>query len=79
MRWETERPEGAIFHVGWFPDGGITVMDVYESQEQFDRFMQDRLMPAFQQIGLEGQPDVEWFDAHAVFNPGARVAAGTAV
>ena len=46
VSWETEQPEGAIFHVAWFRDGGITVMDVWESQEQFDRFMQDRLMQA---------------------------------
>ena len=75
MRGENEYPEGAIFHVAWFDGGGINVIDVWESSEQFDRFMQDRLAPGIQQVGVEGQPDITWSDAHAVFNPAADRAA----
>jgi hypothetical protein len=71
--WETDPPEGLIFHVAFFRDGGITVMDVWESSSQFDEFFQTRLMPGIEQIGLEGQPQMKWFDAHAYFDP-ARVA-----
>jgi hypothetical protein len=32
-------PEGAVFHVGAATDdGGLTVVDVWESQEAFDQF-----------------------------------------
>lgn len=76
VRWETDYPEGAVFHVAWFDGGGINVIDVWDSPEQFDRFMQDRLGPAVQQLGIEGQPDIKWSDAHAVFNPAAEQTAG---
>ncbi len=74
VRWESDHPEGAVFHVAWFAGDGIRVMDVWDSQEQFERFLQDRLMPAIQQVGVEGQPDIAWFDAHAVYNPQALLA-----
>ncbi len=73
-RWETDHPEGAIFHVAWFTDGGISVLDVWESSEQFDRFFQDRLMPAIQELSIPGEPKIKWFEAHAVFNPAAALA-----
>jgi hypothetical protein len=74
VRWETEAPEGLIFHVAWFRDGGITVLDVWESSAQFDDFLATRLNPGIQQLGIEGQPEIKWIDAHAYFNPAQRVA-----
>jgi hypothetical protein len=71
--WESDPPEGLVFHLAWFRDGGITVMDVWEASENFDDFFKQRLMPGIKQIGMEGQPVLKWFDAYAFFNP-ARVA-----
>jgi hypothetical protein len=73
VNWETDPPEGLLSHVAWFRDGGITVMDVWESSDNFDDFMQRRLMPGIKQVGIAGQPVLKWFDAHAFFTP-ARVA-----
>jgi hypothetical protein len=70
--WESDPPEGLVFHLAWFRDGGITVMDVWEASENFDDFFKQRLMPGIKQIGMEGQPVLKWFDAYAFFNP-ARV------
>jgi hypothetical protein len=67
--WESDPPEGLVFHVAWFRDGGITVMDVWESSAQFDDFFSGRLLPGIQQIGVEGQPQTKWFEAHAYFDP----------
>jgi hypothetical protein len=75
VRWESDPPEGLVFHVAWFRDGGITVLDVWESSAQFDDFFSGRLLPAIQQIGIEGQPQTKWFEAHAYFNPAAPVTA----
>lgn len=75
VRWESDPPEGLVFHVAWFRDGGMTVLDVWESPAQFDDFMNGRLMPGIQQVGLEGQPQVKWIEAHAYFNPALPVTA----
>jgi hypothetical protein len=43
---------------------------VWDSAEDFQRFVDDRLMPGVQQVGIQGQPQVEILPAHAIFAPG---------
>ena len=52
-----EAPPGGIFHVaGPSPNGGWRVIEVWESEEDAQRFFQERLLPAFQAVGVEGGP-----------------------
>jgi hypothetical protein len=69
VRWNTEQPQGAKLHVAGFDDRGIHVTDVWESQEDFERFLQERLMPGVQQVGVEGQPDVRFLPLGGVYIP----------
>ena len=46
-------PEGQIFHAAGPSKGGWTIMAVHESQESWERFRDDILMPRFEQ-GIEG-------------------------
>ena len=50
-----EKPAGGIFHVaGPSPKGGWRVIEVWESEEQADRFFRERFMPALEAVGLIG-------------------------
>lgn len=69
VRWETETPAGAKYHVSWFGDDGFHVFDVWETPEHFQTFVQTRLMPAVQRIGIQGEPKVTLAPAHAIFAP----------
>ena len=73
VHWEGDVPDGAIYHVASFDDGGIWVTDIWESAEQFQRFVESRLMPGVQAVGITGEPHVEIRPAHAIFAPGYRV------
>jgi hypothetical protein len=66
--WETDVADGAVLHVAGFDDGGLRVTDVWESPEQFQRFVEERLTPAVQEIGIQGEPDVQFYPVHAIFN-----------
>ena len=66
--WEVDPPEGGVFHVAWFSDGGIDVLDVWDSAEQFQVFLETRLQAATQAAGMEGEPTVEINPAHRVFD-----------
>ncbi|WP_127128715.1 hypothetical protein [Georgenia sp. SYP-B2076] len=46
-------PDGQIFHAAGPSPGGWTVIAVHESQESWERFRDDILLPAFQR-GIEG-------------------------
>jgi hypothetical protein len=69
VRWETDVPKGAMFHVASFGEDGMYCSDVWESAEDFGYFMEKRLKPAFVQLGFQGQPEVTITPVHAVFAP----------
>jgi len=68
VRWESDTPKGAKYHVSWF-DGGLHVLDVWDSQADFERFAQERLGPAVAKIGIQSQPNVTFNEVHAIYAP----------
>lgn len=55
--WDRDIPAGMIFHVASFGDGILRMTDVWDSEEQFMAFVQSRILPGLQQLGIPGQPD----------------------
>ena len=48
-----EAPAGGIFHLaGPTPEGGWRVLEVWESEEDARRFRDERLLPAFDAVGV---------------------------
>lgn len=68
--WEENPAEGGLFHVAFVDEGGFKVVDVWESSEHFQAFVDDRLMPGVAQVGIDGEPQVTIAPAHAVWNSG---------
>jgi len=66
--WERQVPAGALFHVAFLADDGFRVIDLWESPEAFQQFLETRLGPAIQRIGIQGQPNVSFAPAHRIFN-----------
>ena len=59
-------PQGLLFHAGGAKPGGWVVMEVWESQEAQQRFMEDRLGRALQEGGITDPPGrVEWLELAA--------------
>ncbi len=69
VKWETNVPKGAMFHVAWMAEDGFRVIDIWKSSESFQRFNEVRLVPAVARAGLQGQPNVTLAPAHAIFAP----------
>ncbi len=64
-------PEGIISHAaGVAPDGALTVVDVWESQAAFDRFLTSTLGPTFEKVGGMPQPAVTPFQVHNTYRHG---------
>ena len=51
-------PHGIISHQAGSTPSGWSVVDVWETQADFDKFMQSRLSPAFKKVGGIGEPRV---------------------
>ena len=69
VNWEGDTPAGAVFHVAAADADGMHVTDVWESAEQFQQFVDDRLMPGVKEVGLVTQPEVTIYPVHTIFAP----------
>jgi hypothetical protein len=50
-------PAGLILHVAGPTDEGVRVIDVWETEEAWDRFRADRLAPAIAALGGPSYPE----------------------
>jgi quinol monooxygenase YgiN len=71
----TENPDGNIIHTAGEGPNGFRVVDVWESREAFDTFMNEKIVPAMQEIGIEmqGSPPEIVDLIHVIVNEEARV------
>lgn len=67
--WDRQIPDGAKLHLSGFADDGLHVTDVWESEQSFNAFMEQRLAPAITEIGIQGQPKVKFLPLHGLFAP----------
>jgi hypothetical protein len=67
-------PDGVILHsAGFGEDGTFRVYDVWESRDQAERFENERLFPAIEEVaGEDFRPPVkrETYELHNTFIPG---------
>ena len=57
-------PNGIISHVVGFTNHGAYVVDVWQSRQIFDAFLENRLRPAFEVVGGLPEPRVITFDVY---------------
>ena len=69
VNWEGNVPEGAVLHVCSHDGQALRVNDVWESAEDLNNFVNNRLMPEVIKIGVTSQPQVEVYPLHALFTP----------
>ena len=51
-------PKGQLYHAAGPADGGVLIAAVWETKDDFDRFLRDRVMPGMPiDGGLTGQPE----------------------
>jgi len=62
--WKNGPPEGNLSHTAGGNAEGWYVVDVWESQDHWDRFLNDRLKPPFDKVSGIPQPRVTTFNVH---------------
>jgi hypothetical protein len=63
--------KGLIVHGGGPSERGVYSLDVWESKEDADRFLAERMVPALHQLGLQGGPPLSYqeFELPYVVHP----------
>jgi hypothetical protein len=75
VNWEGNVPQGANLHLARFTADGIRVTDVWASQEDFQNFAAERLIPVTSTLGITTEPQVTFAPVHALFAPDVAAAA----
>ena len=57
-------PPGALSHFVAATDGGMRVVDVWESREVFDRFAEEKIGPYSAEVGITTPPTLEFLEVH---------------
>jgi hypothetical protein len=60
---EGKLPEGWLVHVAGPSENGWRVLNVVQSQEQFEAFAREQLLPATKQVG-DATPQLTFFPVH---------------
>jgi hypothetical protein len=69
LDFDNKPQSGAIFHVAGFMGNTMRVMDIWESQQAFEKFQKERLEPVLQKVGITGQPKVQFYPVHNIYTP----------
>jgi hypothetical protein len=67
-------PPGLILHTASRADGGVRIVDIWQSEADYRRFEQEQLMPAMGRLGWpapETPPPTQEFEVHNLRGPAA--------
>jgi len=57
-------PPGGISHFVTESEGGLRIIDVWESKEQFQKFAQEQIGPYSREAGITEEPEIRFYDVH---------------
>ena len=69
MNLQGQTPPQALFHVCGTMEGGIRIVDVWDSAEAFEKFSQEQIAPFSKQVGLTQPPKVATWPVHNILTP----------
>jgi hypothetical protein len=76
MGVDRDPPEGLLVHAHFEQDGQIRIVDVWDSQEAYERFREDRLLPAMQAVAQRSGAEQPPQDPDTSITPVHRVVRG---
>ena len=53
INWPEKWPDGLTFHVAGPTNGGMRLVEIWDSRDQFDRWMAETIQPAIQEVTAE--------------------------
>jgi hypothetical protein len=72
MGVETRPEPGIYLHVTAQTDFGLRVIEIWDSQEGFENFAQQRMLPALKDLGIDRRTEITVKPLHNLFAPRLR-------
>jgi hypothetical protein len=63
---------GQLSHWVSVTDEGTRITDLWESRETFDRFAEEKMVPAVTEVGVPGPPKIAFYDVYNYLTEGPK-------
>jgi hypothetical protein len=58
---------GSVFHLAASTDEGLEVCEVWQTEQAFQGFLQQRLLPVVGELEITGEPEIELVQLHNLY------------
>jgi len=58
---------GGVLHVAAVTDDGVEVWDVWQTEQAFNGFLEQRLLPVIGELGITGEPEIKVIPLHNLY------------
>ena len=60
-------PAGGVLHMATATDEGVEVYEIWQTEQAFTGYMEQRLLPVVSELGISGEPDVRLVPLHNLY------------
>lgn len=58
---------GGVLHVAAVTDDGVEVCDVWQTEQAFNGFLEQRMLPVIGELGITGEPEIRVVPLHNLY------------
>jgi hypothetical protein len=67
LELDTFPAAGGVLHLATFGDDGLEICDVWQTEQAFYGFLENRLLPAAREVDVSGEPEVTLTPLHNLY------------
>ncbi len=60
-------PAGGVLHMATATDEGVEICEIWQTEQAFNGFLEQRLLPVVSELGITGEPEVRIVRLHNLF------------
>lgn len=60
-------PAGAVLHMATVTDEGVEVYDIWQTEQAFSGFLEQRMLPVVSDLGISGEPAITIVPLHNLY------------
>ncbi len=60
-------PAGWVLHMATVTEEGVDVCDIWQTEQAFNGFLEQRVLPAVSELGIRGEPDIRVIPLHNLY------------
>jgi hypothetical protein len=67
LELDVNPPAGEVLHLAALTDEGLDVCEVWQTEQAFHGFLEQRLLPLGSELGIVGEPEVRLIPLHNLY------------